>query len=242
MQLERIRGPQVLLMAGTLAVGLLADVEAGSVGQLLIGAAFWGVLFHLSSRMSRREQRALIACLAIATGGELFLSMGWQVYVYRLGNVPMFVPPGHVLMYLLAAALARRLPEAAAWAIVAGAALYAIVAAATGFDTFGVPLFLVLGTAMIALPRERRLLASTLALSLALELYGTWLGVWTWGREVPFTGLVTTNPPALSGALYTVRDALVPVVSALLVRRASAEPAPSGGAWEPVERAGSTPP
>jgi len=224
MPLASIRGPQVLLMAGTLLLGLLADVAAGMGAQLLIGAAFWGVMFHLSRRMIRREQQALVACLAVASAGEFFLSLGWKVYSYRLGNVPLFVPPGHVMMYLLAAVLARRLPEAAAWAAVGAFALHAVVAAAAGLDTFGLLLLLALGGAMIALPRERRLLASTMALSLALELYGTWLGTWTWGRDIPFTDLVTTNPPALSGALYTVRDALVAAAMSLLAGKAAGEP------------------
>jgi hypothetical protein len=30
----------------------------------------------------------------IATTGEMLLSLGWGQYTYRLGNVPMFVPPG----------------------------------------------------------------------------------------------------------------------------------------------------
>jgi len=45
-------------------------------------------------------------------------------------------------------------------------------------------------------------------LSLALELYGTWLGNWTWARNVPGIALVTTNPPGAAGAFYCALDAL----------------------------------
>jgi hypothetical protein len=216
-------------MACTLVLGLLADAGAGPERQLLIGAAFWLVLFHLCSRVEPRERRALVACLGVATAGELFLSLGWGVYAYRLQNVPLFVPPGHVLMYLLAAAMVRRLTETGAKAIIGGAGLYAAVAAALGLDTFALPLFAGLGVAAVLLPRERRLLAATMVLSLALELYGTGLGIWTWEPDVPFTGLVTTNPPALSGALYVVRDALVAGSAVLAARRALAAPAPLSG-------------
>ena len=217
-----IRGPQLLLMAGTLAVGLLADARAGIGGQLLIGAVFWGVLIHVGGRVEPRERQGLLACLAVATAGELFLSLTWGLYSYRLENVPPFVPPGHVMMFLLAQALARRMPEAVASGIVAAAGIYAGVAAATGFDTFGVPLFLLLGAALLLLPDERRLLAGTLLLSLVLELYGTRLGIWTWERDVPYCGLVTSSPPALSGALYVVRDAGVALAASLAVRRRAA--------------------
>jgi hypothetical protein len=227
MHLATLRPSQVFLLAGLLAAGLVADVVSGVAGQMAIGAAFYAALFLLCRRRECRERRALIACLVIATGGELFLSQAWGVYDYRLGNVPMFVPPGHVMMYLLAAELARRMSEGVAKATVAAAGVYAVAGAATGFDGFAVLLFLGLAIAAWAMPRDRRLLASTMALSLALELYGTWLGVWTWRPNVPYLGLTTTNPPALSGALYVVRDAGVALASAWFARGAAEVAAPS---------------
>lgn len=213
-----LRAPQLLLMAGTLVLGLLADAGAGLPVQLLIGAAFWLVLAHVAGRLQRRERQALLACLIVATAGEFLLSIAWGLYAYRLENVPPFVPPGHVLMFLLAAALARRMSEAAAWIILAAAGCYAVAAAATGFDTFAVPLFLLLGAAVLAMPGERRLLAATLLLSLVLELYGTRLGIWRWELEVPYCSLTTSNPPALSGALYVLRDGGVALLSAIFLR------------------------
>jgi hypothetical protein len=205
-------------MAGALALGLLADGWTGLAGQVLIGAVFWGVLIHVGARVGHRERQVLVACLAVATAGELFLSLLWGLYSYRLENVPPFVPPGHVLMFLLATTLADRISEAVARGIIVAAGITAAVSAATAFDTFGVPLFLLVGGVAWALPGERRLLAVTLLLSLALELYGTWLGVWRWERDVPFTSLVTSSPPALSGALYVARDGGVVLVAALFLR------------------------
>ncbi len=222
-----LRAPPLLLMAATLVLGLLADARAGLAAQLLIGAAFWVVLARVARRLRRRERQALLACLVVATAGELFLSLAWGLYAYRLENVPPFVPPGHAMMFLLAAALARRMSEAAAWITLAAAGLYAAAAAASGFDTFALPLFLLLAGAVLALPGQRRLLAATLLLSLALELYGTWLGIWRWERQVPFSSLTTSNPPALSGALYTVRDAGVALLSALFLRDRPGSPIPA---------------
>lgn len=221
----RISRRQILLIAATLVVGLAADAGSGFVGQTAVSVGFWGVLFYLLGRVDRDERCALMACLVIATAGEMFLSLAWGLYVYRLGNIPLFVPPGHALMLLLGISLARRVPEAAALAVIGCAAVYALAAAAAGVDTLGVPLFLALAAAFLAMPGQRRLYASTFVLSLALELYGTWLGNWTWPREVPGTVLVTTNPPGASGAFYSVLDALVAVASLLLARRMSARAA-----------------
>ena len=192
-----------------LALGLWADVQVELPGQLAIGALIWGLLLALLAPMPAQARHAFLACVAIATAGELFLSLVWGLYVYRLGNVPMFVPPGHALMMMLGIHLARRLPQAAANAILGGAGVYAVAAAVSGLDTLAVPLYLVVVVALLALPTHRRLLASTFLACLTLELYGTTLGNWLWWREVPWIGLVTTNPPAIAGAFYCALDALV---------------------------------
>ena len=214
-----IRQPQILLILATLAVGLAVDVRTDFAGQIAVGAACWVILSYLLGRLGGDERRAMMACLVIATAGELFCSLAWGLYTYRLGNVPLFVPPGHVMMFLLGFSLSRRLSERAANAVIGCAAAYALAAAATGFDTFGVPLFLVLATTSIAMRRQRRLYASTFALSLVLEFYGTWLGNWTWAHDVPWTALVTTNPPGTVGAFYSALDAMVAASAFFLAPR-----------------------
>jgi hypothetical protein len=206
----------------TLALGLAADIRTGILGQLAISAVFWAEFLWLCRLAEPRERASLVVCLAVSTAGELFLSLAWGLYTYRLGNVPLFVPPGHVMMYLLALPLARRITPSQSLAIASIAALYALVAALLGVDTLALLLIAGLAVMMFAMPAERSLLAATFLGCLALELYGTGLGVWTWGRDVPWLGLATTNPPALSGAFYGVRDALTVAIAAAIVRPAAA--------------------
>lgn len=216
---ENLRLRHVLLIVAALAFGLALDVRTDLPGQALLSAAVWCVLFYLLRNVEIGERRVLLACLVIATAGELFLSLVWGLYTYRLGNVPLFVPPGHVLLLLLAIALAARMTRRTADAILGCAALYAIAAAASGFDTFALPLIAALAIVAVLMPRHRPLYASTFLLALALELYGTWLGNWTWSREVPVVALVTTNPPGLASAFYAVLDALVACTAFALGRR-----------------------
>jgi hypothetical protein len=213
---------QILLIVATLAGSLAADVRTDIVGQAVLSVGVWVVLFYLLDGVERNVRFGLMACLVIATAGEIFLSLVWGLYTYRLGNIPLFVPPGHVLLLLLGLWLARHMPEAAAHAIIGCAGIYSLAAAAAGVDTLGVPLFLVLAAASLAMPTQRRLYASTFVLSLTLELYGTWLGNWTWAREVPGIALVTTNPPGAAGAFYCALDALVAAASLLALPRLSA--------------------
>jgi hypothetical protein len=206
------------LAAATIIIGLGLDVHVGPAGQLAVSAAVWAVLVCLLARVEPLERTMLIACLVIATAGEIALSLGWGLYTYRLGNIPPFVPPGHVLMLMLGIRLARSMSARAACAIVGSALLYAIAASVSGLDTFAAALAIVLLAAWLLMPAHRPLYASTFVLSLALELYGTWLGNWTWSAGVPAIGLTTTNPPALAGAFYAALDACVLVAMLLLVR------------------------
>ena len=212
-------GPHLLLIVATLAGALAADVHTNIVGQTLIGLIVWLTLFSLLSDIDRETRFALMACLVIATVGEIVLSLGWGLYTYRLDNIPLFVPPGHVLLLLLGLSLARRMTDGFALAIIGGAGAYSLLACTTGVDTFGLLLFGVLLAASVAMPRQRRLYASTFVLALGLELLGTWLGNWSWAREVPGVPLVTTNPPAAAGAFYCALDALVVITSMWLAPR-----------------------
>jgi len=208
-----------LLIVAILAGGLAADVYTDIVGQTVIGLIVWLTLFSLLSHVDSDTRFMLITCLVIATAGEIVLSLGWGLYTYRLDNIPLFVPPGHVLLLLLGLSLARRMSETAALAIIGAAGAYSVAMAAAEIDTLGVLLFGVLLIASAAMPSQRRLYASTFALALGLELVGTWLGNWSWARDVPGTHLVTTNPPVAAGAFYAVLDALVMITSIKLAPR-----------------------
>jgi hypothetical protein len=119
---------------------------------------------------------------------------------------------------MLGITLAKRLSTRMAEGILGCAAAYALAAAAIGFDTFALPLLAALAAISFLMPDHRPLYASTFIVSLVLELYGTWLGNWTWAREVPVIALVTTNPPGIASAFYAVLDALVAVTALLLAR------------------------
>lgn len=197
-----------LLIAATIAIGLLVDQHGGAHGQLAVNVLAWAVLARLWCACAAAQRPALLACLLYATAGEVFLSLVWGLYDYRLGNVPLFVPPGHVLLFYLGTRIASRLGDGSEWWIAAVTLPVVAAFAWTGRDTLG-PLLYALFLACMVLSRSRKLYATMLVLSLAMELWGTWLGNWVWRREVPWLGLVTDNPPLAAGAFYAALDLLV---------------------------------
>ncbi|MDH5265025.1 MAG: hypothetical protein OEX21_09775 [Betaproteobacteria bacterium] len=211
------------LIVATIAVGLLVDRHGGVPGQLAVSVVAWAVLARLWLVSAPAQRPALLACLVYATAGEVFLSLVWGLYDYRLGNIPLFVPPGHVLLFTLGTRLADRLEDGAEWWIAALALPLVAGFAWSGRDTLG-PLLYALFIACMALSASRKLYATMLVASLAMELWGTWLGNWTWRREVPWLGLVTDNPPLAAGAFYATLDLLVVSTVAAWRRQPPASP------------------
>jgi hypothetical protein len=204
----------------TVVGGLMADQFWVAHGQLAANIAAWLLLAALWLRSDERMRPALIACLVFATAGEAMLSLGWGLYRYRLDNIPLFVPPGHVLLFFLGTRIAERLPERGEWWIAALALPMVALFAWTGRDTLGPLLFALFLACMLASP-SRRLYATMFVLSLAMEIYGTWMGNWVWSARVPGLGLTADNPPLTAGAFYCVLDLLVVCTMSLPRRRES---------------------
>ena len=201
-----------LVIVATIAGGLLLDQHWARHGQLLVNLGAWAVFFALWFSRPERERPTLFACLAFATAGEVFLSLVWGLYEYRLGNIPLFVPPGHVLLFFLGTQIAARIPDKGEWWIAALAAPLIGAFAWSGRDTLG-PLLFAMFLACMWVSPARKLYATMFVLSLAMELYGTWIGNWTWSADVPWLGLTADNPPLAAGAFYCVLDWLVVAVA-----------------------------
>ena len=177
-------------------------------GQTLANVGVWFLLLHWGRRAAREEQIMLTACVVYGTLGECSLSLVWGLYDYRLNNVPAFVPPCHALLLMLGIIIAGRLRDWITWFVPLASLPFVLLLALTGIDTFGVLLFAILILSMI-FSHARKLYAVMFVLSLAMEIYGTWIGNWTWAVDVPWIALTTTNPPLAAGVFYCLLDLLV---------------------------------
>jgi hypothetical protein len=211
------------LIVLTIAGGLLVDQHWPQYGQIAVNACAWAVCGGLYVRADPRVRPALIACLIFATAGEIFLSLVWGLYEYRMHNIPLFVPPGHVLLFFLGTQLAARMPRRSeTW--IAALALPVVVAFAwQGRDTLGPLLYGMFALCLWISPSRGRLYATMFVLSLAMELYGTWIGNWAWAAHVSGLGLTTLNPPLAAGAFYCVLDLLIVTATGRTIPTRTAE-------------------
>jgi hypothetical protein len=202
------------LFAAFVAIALPLDRETSAVQQAALGLTAW-VFLAVALRLQPTAIRVQVAVLVVlATLLEIIGSIVWGAYRYRLENLPLYVPAGHGLFYLAALRVAslpllERHARRIVIAVTAGATLWMLYGLARpplpdllGFVTWAIFIrFIVRG-------RYPLLYAVSFAMTTALELYGTGLGIWRWAPVLPGLMLPAGNPPTGIGAGYAAMDAL----------------------------------
>jgi hypothetical protein len=112
------------------------------------------------------------------------------------------------MLFWIGLIFAPRVPQWFVNSVPVVAIAYAGYAFYSGFDTISIMLAGLFVLCWLQ-PEARRLYSLMLVVSLVAELYGTWLGNWTWHRDVPYLGLSSNNPPLAAGGFYCVLDVLV---------------------------------
>ncbi len=213
--MERINREPALFCLATLtitATGLALDRNADLAFQLVLALCTWGFLAVAFIYLTPMERAQTSVVVVVATCAEIIGSVIWGVYSYRLGNLPLFVPPGHGLVYLTGLRLSqtrffRLRPALIVRIAITGVTVWAIlgltvlsrtdVAGAIGAAVLVV--FLLRG-------RAPTVYAGVFIVVAALEIYGTWIGTWTWAAEIPGTGIPDGNPPSGAASGYVFFD------------------------------------
>lgn len=184
-----------------------AEPLVGALTSIHLAFYFWRPPLIGDRRIARKS---LLLCLLLATGGELILSAVLGLYTYRASLLPVFVPPGHVLLFLVGLTCASRpsLAKRAVWWVPLVAAPVLMWQFIEGHDSLSIFLF-ILFILCLYWGSEKPLYAIMFVLALLLELYGTALGSWRWAPIVPYLDWPTVNPPLAAGSFYAALDLLV---------------------------------
>jgi hypothetical protein len=210
-------------------VGVVLPLDNAGVGrEWLLGGVTWVLLLALLRRESATTRGQVAVVVAFATLIEYTFSAGLGVYVYRLHQVPAYVPPGHGLVYLAALAIGRsavvnahrRVLLAVTLIVAGGYATWGLLVSSRP-DLLGFLWFccLVLWVRKARLPL---VFVGAFLVVTYLELLGTALGVWTWSLHDP-TGIVAIgNPPSGAAGGYGFFDAAALAFAPRLVARVKA--------------------
>lgn len=195
--------------------------------QAALGALVVAVLVAASRSFTDEERRQMWWCVAFSTAVELFSTQLWGLYRYPLGNVPLYVPPGHGLLFLVAARTSRapllvRHERAIVGLVIAIATSWAAWGLWSHRDVEGAvywPFFV----GFLLFSPARRVFVVTFGVTSLLELGGVALGTWHWARVVPVLGFTAGDPPSLVAGGYctfgVVGIQLERIVSAWRARR-----------------------
>ena len=205
---------------------LFADSRSTALWQQWLLGLLTFVALGLAAMKAPKEQRLQVwMCVGVATGFEVFGSLIWGLYRYRLHNVPLFVPPGHGLVYLfglmaMTTPVVKQHGKKVAHVILAGASVWAlagltVLPIVTGrIDLQGAMCLPVFAWFVLRSPRWALFAAIFIATG-ELEIFGTFFGNWYWLPVAPWTHIPSGNPPSVIAGGYCVIDA-----SVLLVMRA----------------------
>jgi hypothetical protein len=230
---DRLGAGAALVMMGWLSAVLWLDRAAGGGGlwqQRALGVATWVVLAVALRRVSPLVRAQTLVVVAFATAVEYVFSPTLHVYTYRFDNVPAYVPPGHGLVYLSAFALghavlvARRIRWWEAGVLVVGGAWAAYgVLVADRPDLLGAFWYVCLALFLAFGPSKSVYVGAFVVVSW-LELLGTHLGTWEWGRT-DFTGAIPIgNPPSGAAGGYGWFDLAALLLAPRLLARFSRPP------------------
>ena len=202
----------------------LADRQVGLHGQLALGIVTWAVLVAALRPLPLERRLQALLVVAAATCMEVVGSIVWGVYSYRLHNLPLFVPPGHGLVYLGGISLSEtRLASARPGLFVAVAAASASAWGVAGLTVLpaldvggaiGVAVFLF----FLLRGRAPTIYGGVFFVVLFLEVWGTAIGLWQWHPVTPGLGLAMGNPPSGATSGYVLFDVVALASAARLVR------------------------
>jgi len=225
---ERDLGLAVVVLAW-IGLILAADAVPGLRGaelsrQVVLAALTWFLLAALLRREPALVRVQTLLVVGFASVVEYTFSPLLGAYVYRIGTVPGFVPPGHGLVYLAALALGRsRLLRSHSRLAVTATVLVGGAWAGYGLlfadrrDVLGAFWFCCL-LGFLVWGRARLLYVGAFVVVSYLEIIGTTLRVWAWQPEDPVLHLIGQgNPPSGAAGGYGWFDLYAGLLAPVLI-------------------------
>ena len=197
------------------AVSLVIDGSASMDMQNALGVIAWIFLIALLFGENKEIRMQVAIAVAFATAGEHFASIYMEGYTYRFENVPLYVPPGHGMVYLTAVKLARSgfflryARKIAVFVFIVGSlwSLWGVSGIPEQGDQVGAFLFVIFVICVLK-GRSPMVYLGAFFICTWLEIIGTAAGTWKWASIEPVFGWSQGNPPSGVAAWYCLVDAV----------------------------------
>lgn len=185
----------------------LWGMEGQAIADVLAGLFFLLLLWGLDAQ----ERLMALIFVPFSAIAEYLFSPIWEVYLYRLDQVPLYVPLGHAILFSTGLMISKlKSVENLAYLKLASLGTIALLFCGSVFlfqDIFSAVLGLLF--ALVICWRSCRLIYPIMCfLVLYIELLGTHLGCWAWEARA-FGVIPTTNPPFGAFVFYVFGDIAV---------------------------------
>jgi hypothetical protein len=169
--------------------------------------------FIMFYRSAPRIKELMIYAVVLGFLGEYLFSKGLDMYTYRLGNIPLFVPFGHAVLYARVlrfskASVVKKHRKSIERLFAVTIAIFASIYLLFLNDIFG--FVMTIGVFLLLAKRQKdRLFFYTMYIIVALlEIGGTAFGTWKWPATAfgVFDFLPSNNPPSGISLFYFLLD------------------------------------
>jgi hypothetical protein len=194
-----------------------SDLVAAHIahGQWLANLVMFAY-FALMYRAAPERLRGLMKYgVVIATAGEVLFSLVFGMYEYRLANVPLYVPPGHAVLYGAIYYFVREPSVLHRRRLLNALMLATSVGYAALWFSWHADLYGALCTALFVLlitlePESRLFFLAMFVLVGFLEQVGTRFSCWYWWEHAfnRYSWLPSGNPPSGISVFYFAFDVL----------------------------------
>lgn len=227
LKFTRIYGPVLI----TLWLGLFLDSTTVAAyianNQLLTNILVLIVFAWVFHHVSRIARQLMIYGVFISFAGEVTLALGLGMYTYRLGNVPLYVPLGHAMVYAAVYYFTRepwvrRHRQHMISLLYPIMIIYSLLWFFWAGDLLGLLCTIIIILLLRRHPETQLFFLIMFFLVVYLELVGTYYQCWQW-PPIWFntiTLIPSANPPSGISVVYFALDGLCLLAYRLLHARA----------------------
>tara|TARA_R110002072_G_scaffold302714_1_gene487913 strand:- start:2948 stop:3709 length:762 start_codon:yes stop_codon:yes gene_type:complete len=181
--------------------------------QLLTNAFMFlafGILYY---RSVKRTRELMIYGVLIGFAGEYLFSIVLDMYTYRLGNLPWYIPFGHGAVYarthmFAKASITRKYAKQINTLFYIIISIFALIYLIAFHDIFGFIMTLGVFGMLVIRPKDRLFFLTMYVVVAVLEIGGTAYSTWSWPSTAfgVFDFLPSNNPPSGISLFYFLLD------------------------------------
>jgi hypothetical protein len=179
--------------------------EVQNIFNFLVIVGFFIMYF----RTVKRVQELMLYAVIIGFLGEYLFSKYFGMYAYRLGNIPLYVPFGHAVLFARVfrfskVSLVRKYHKSIEQFFGSLIILFASIYLLFFVDVFGFAMTFCVFLLLWKRPKDRLFFYTMYLLVAILEIGGTAFGCWKWPNTAfgMFEFLPSNNPPSGISLFY----------------------------------------